>query len=218
MPSDALGIIVFSTNSSMSEAFGAMERASPFAYIQMHLKLKRSLIIILLITIFLREVINIAVRFVALGTAAVVLTAVIAKLDRVPCTIQGQLNVATFLRMPIDSESPPSAWSETAWAHTVLHDGIARAKRDISRGRLQYYLYGLTSLKVTTQAATLLAKYNINLELAGCEIGTPKYHQDMLYNEYIQSKTTLNVSDLLTKSVDDSRRRRGFIQDTASPG
>lgn len=195
-----------------------MERVGPFACIQMHLELKLYLRISPLMNIFLKEGREIAVRIVAIGTAAVLISAVVAKLDHVPRTIQGQLNGAAFLRMPIDSESPPPVWSETAWAHTVLHDGTARAKRDISRGGLKYYLYGLTSLEGTAKATTILAKYNIKLELSGCETGTARYHQDILYNEYIQSKTTLNVSELLAKSAVDSRRRRGFIQDTAPHG
>ena len=154
-----------------------------------------------------REGQEIAARFVVIGTAACLVSAMLATFDGLKHSMQDQLYGVSFLRMPIDAKTQPG-WSGTTWAHVLLDDGIARARRDMSRGEMKYYLYGLTSVESTTQTATLLAAHSVKLELAGCETGTPKYLQNMRYNDYIQSKTSLNVFGLLRNST-GSRDRRG---------
>ena len=153
---------------------------------------------------------TIATRLVAIGTAALLVSAVVATFDATRHPRQDYLYGASFLGMPIAAKTLPG-WSETTWAHVLLDDGLARARKDMSRGEIKYFLYGLTSAESTAQAATRLAAHGIKLELAECETGTPRHHQDMLYNDYIQSRTSLNAAQILMNSPAnfDTRNTRG---------
>lgn len=153
---------------------------------------------------------TIAARLFAIGTVAFLVSAMVAKFDPTHHPRQDYLYGTSFLGMPITAKTLPG-WSETTWAHALLDDGLARARKDMSRGEMKYFLYGLTSAESTAQAATRLAAHGIKLELAGCETGTPRHHQDMLYNDHIQSKTSLNAAQILLSSPGnlDTRDTRG---------
>lgn len=143
-----------------------------------------------------------ATWFLVLGTGVYIASAIPNKLDSVQHTLHDHLYGAGFLGMAIAPESPPE-WSETTWAHVILDDGAARAEKDILRGEIKYYLYGLTSVRSAAPVAALLAAYNVKLEFAGCKTETPKYRQDMLYNDYIKVEMSLKIPDLIKKSGED---------------
>jgi hypothetical protein len=112
--------------------------------------------------------------------------------SRIETVLMGE----SFLQMPIDG-SLPHRWINIAWRHISLNDGEARAKRDLDRREVKYYLHGLASIKYLAQEKRYLAEKGIDLVLSGCGIGTPEYIQNMRYNKFIQSETSLSIEYIL---------------------
>ncbi len=156
--------------------------------------------------VHLRKLQEIIAKFGVLGTAACLVFGISIKLNSIQHPIEDRLYGPSFLNMPAGEETQ-TVWSEIMWAQTLLDDGRARADRDILRGQLKHYLYGLTSLKEIAQETAILASYNIELRLAGCEIGTPKHYQDMRYNDRIQSRVPVDAANIIGKhdKISDGR-------------
>lgn len=115
--------------------------------------------------------------------------------NRIETVLMGE----SFLQMPIHDSLPPR-WINIAWRHISLNDGEARAKKDLDRREVKYYLHGLASIKYLAQEKRELAEKGIDLVLSGCEIGTPEYIQNMRYNKFIQSETSLDIEYILRET------------------
>lgn len=120
--------------------------------------------------------------------------------------LQDYLYGLDFLGLPIDAEYPHS-WKDMTWAHAVLDNELERAKADIFKNEIKYYFYGLTSPEMVGGLTDILLKNGIQLKLRGCEIGTPKHQQDILYNEYIQNNVPLDIENILVKLNEDETGR-----------
>lgn len=120
--------------------------------------------------------------------------------------LQDYLYGLDFLGLPVDAEYPHS-WSDMTWAHAVLDNGLERAKADILKNEVKYYCYGLTSPEMVAGLTNILLKNDIQLKLRGCEIGTPKYQQDILYNGYIQNNVPLDIENIIVKLNKDETEK-----------
>lgn len=158
----------------------------------------------------LRFLINIKKRFVfhfsMLCAVCLLLLAVDKFSENSRYYFQDYLYGLDFLGLPIDAEYPHS-WSDMTWAHAVLDNGLERAKADILKNEVKYYFYGLTSPKMVDGFTNILLKNDIHLNLRGCEIGTPKHQQDMLYNKYIQNNVPLDIESILVKLNDNEAEK-----------